>query len=65
LRFLGRVDGDPQICDFVVIAEYEHVGCPSIVCGDEIVKGELRPTLESSRTAVFSAAALGFGRQTL
>jgi hypothetical protein len=37
---LGRVDGDAQICDLVVIAEDAHVGGRTIVCGDEIVGGE-------------------------
>ncbi|MGB6945753.1 MAG: hypothetical protein WBE37_25370 [Bryobacteraceae bacterium] len=39
---LGRVDGDAQICDLVVIGEGAHVGGRTILCGDEIVTGDDR-----------------------
>jgi hypothetical protein len=55
---LGRVDGDAQICDLVVIAEDAHVGGHTIVCGDEIVTGEARP-LTPRRAAIW---AMGAGR---
>jgi hypothetical protein len=35
----GRVDGDAQFCDLVVIDENAHIGGRTIVCGDEIVRG--------------------------
>lgn len=37
---LGLVDGDAEICDLVVIAADAHVGGRTILCGDEIVRGE-------------------------
>ena len=37
---LGQVDGDAQICDLAVIGEGAHVGGRTIVCGDDIVRGE-------------------------
>jgi hypothetical protein len=46
---LGRVDGDAQICDLVVISEHAYVGGCTIVCGDEIVGGEARQALEPSQ----------------
>jgi len=39
---LGLVDGDAQICDLVVIEEHAHVGGCTVVCGDEVVRGETR-----------------------
>ncbi len=62
---LGRVDGDAQICDLVVIGEGAHVGGSTILCGDEIVTGEDPQTLEPSRAAVSSTAAIRSGRRTL
>jgi len=62
---LGRVDGDAQICDLVVISEHEHVGGRTIVCGDEIVGGEARQPLEPALAAVSATAAIQFVRQTL
>jgi hypothetical protein len=59
---LGRVDGDAQICDLVVIAEDAHVGGSTIVCSDEVVRGE---KLLEPRAAVLSITAMRFGRQTL
>jgi hypothetical protein len=52
---LGRVDGDAQICDLAVIAEHAHVGGRTIVCSDEIVRGEAR--LPEARSAVTRSAA--------
>jgi hypothetical protein len=40
-KITGRVDGDAQICDLVAIAEGAHIGGRSILCGDDIVRGEL------------------------
>src|ERR1700689_4438711 len=37
---LGRVDGDAQICDLVAIDEHAHVGGRTVLCGDEVVRGE-------------------------
>ena len=51
---LGRVDGDAQICDLVVIGEDAHVGGHTILCGDEIVRGEDPQRLEPLRTVVSS-----------
>jgi hypothetical protein len=48
---LGRVDSDAQIFDLVVISEHAHVGGRTIVCGDEIVRGDARESLEPSRAA--------------
>jgi hypothetical protein len=62
---LGRVDGDAQICDLVVISEHAHVGGRTIVCGDEIVGRDSRQSLEPSRPAPSSPAASWLGRQTL
>ena len=62
---LGRADGDAQICDLVVIGEGAHVGGRTILCGDEIVTGEDPQTLEPSRAAVSSTAAIRSGRRTL
>ena len=61
---LGRVDGDAQICDLVVIAEDAHVGGRTIMCGDEIVRGDDRQIQEPARP-VSASAVLGFVRQTL
>jgi hypothetical protein len=62
---LGRVDGDAQICDLVVIDERAHVGGRTVLCGDEVVRGEERGKLEPCRSGVSRAAAIGPGRQTL
>jgi hypothetical protein len=57
---LGRVDGDAEICDLVVIAEDAHVGGRAVLCGDDIVRGEAcdprgpcRPTVSASAAAYF------------
>jgi len=62
---LGRVDGDAQICDLVVVGENAHVGGSTILCCDEIVGGESRRPLEPPRPAPSSSGASRFGRQTL
>jgi len=62
---LGRVDGDAQIRDLVVIAEDLHVGARKVVRGDEIVRGEARRPLQPARAAVSATAAMRFGRQVL
>jgi hypothetical protein len=46
---LGRVDGDAQICDLVVIAEGAHIGGRTMVCGDEIVRSNEMEPLEPPR----------------
>jgi hypothetical protein len=56
---LGRVDGDAQICDLAVIGEGAHVGGRSVVCGDDIVRGE--EPLEPSRQAVSATRGSGLG----
>jgi hypothetical protein len=62
---LGRVDGDAEICDLVVIAEDAHVGGRTILCGDEIVRGTGWGTAEPCRAAVAASAASRVARQTL
>ena len=51
---LGRVDGEAQICDLVVIGEGAHVGGRTILCGDEIVRGEVSEPLMPPRATVSS-----------
>jgi hypothetical protein len=51
---LGTVDGDAQICDLVVIDERAHVGGRTILCGDDIVRGEVGEPLMPSRATVSS-----------
>jgi hypothetical protein len=46
---LGRVDGQAQICDLVVIGEHAHVGGRTVLCGDEIVRGDEMEPLEPRR----------------
>jgi len=46
---LGRVDGDAEVCDLVVIGEDAHVGGRTVLCGDEIVRGEAWELEEPSR----------------
>ena len=60
---LGRVDGDAQICDLAVISEYAHAGGRTVVCGDEVVRGEAWPL--KPRRAVSATAGIGFARQAL
>jgi hypothetical protein len=62
---LGRVDGDAEVCDLVVIAEDAHVSGSTIMCSDEIVRGEVWEPVEPSRTAVSATARSRFVRQTL
>lgn len=59
---LGIVDGDARICDLAVIGEGAHVGGHSVVCGDDIVRGE-EPS-EPVRTMVSSADQIRFARPT-
>jgi len=61
----GRVDGDAQICDLVIVGENAHIGGSTILCCDEIVGGESRRPLEAPRPAPSSHGASRFGRQTL
>jgi hypothetical protein len=61
---LGRVDGDAQICDLVVIGEGAHVGGRAILCGDEIVTGDDRQIQEPPRP-VSATAAIRPSRQML
>ena len=61
---LGRVDGDAQICDLVVISEGAHVGGRTILCGDEIVTGDDRQIQEPARP-VSATAAIRPSRQML
>jgi hypothetical protein len=51
---LGRVDGEAQICDLAVIAEDAHVGGRTIVCSDEIVRGEAGGPLEPRRAGALA-----------
>lgn len=60
---LGRVDGDAQICDLAVVAEDAYIGGRTIVCGDEIVKGE--ESLEPSHAAASVTAVSRVVRQTV
>jgi len=62
---LGIVDGDAQICDLVVIGEAAYVGGCSVVCGDDIVRGEVGEPLEPSRATVSATAAIRPSRQML
>lgn len=62
---LGRVDGEAQICDLVVIGEAAYVGGCSVVCGDDIVRGEVGEPLEPSRATVSATAAIRPSRQML
>ena len=55
---LGRVDGDAEICDLVVIAEYAHVGGRAVVCGDEIVRGDVLQQLAPCRAEVSATGGL-------
>ena len=59
---LGRVDGDAQICDLVVIAEHAHVGGHTVLYSDEIVRSA---PLEPSRAAVSSTPAMRCARRVL
>jgi len=52
---LGQVDGDAEICDLVVISEHAHVGGRTVVCGDEVVRGEARGPRRAVPAAVASA----------
>jgi hypothetical protein len=61
---LGRVEGDAQVCDLVVVGEDAHVGGSTILCCDEIVVESRRP-LEPARPAPSPRGASRFGRQTL
>ena len=60
---LGIVEDDAQICDLVVVAEGAYVGGRTIVCADEIVRGQERS--EPSRAAASSHAAMRVARPTL
>jgi hypothetical protein len=41
---LGRVEGDAEVCDLVVIEEHAYVGGRTVLCGNEIVgEGARRP----------------------
>ena len=49
---LGIVDGDARICDLAVIGEGAHVSGRSVVCGDDIIRGNAAKSLERPRGAV-------------
>jgi hypothetical protein len=49
---LGIVEDDAQICDLVVIGEGAHVGGRTIVCGDDIVRGDATESLERPGAAI-------------
>ena|ERR1022692_237313 len=53
---LGLVEDNAQICDLVVVGEAAHVGGSTIVCADEIVRGEEK--LEARRAAAPRSAEL-------
>jgi hypothetical protein len=59
---LGRVEGDAEVCDLVVIAEGACVGGRAVLCGDEIVGGGW---VERPRVGVSAIVGMRFGRQTL
>jgi hypothetical protein len=59
---LGRVDGDAQICDLVVVGADAHIGGSTVLHSDEIVRGKARGPC---RAAVSAIAASRFARQTL
>jgi hypothetical protein len=52
---LGRVDGDAEICDLVVVEAHAYVGGRTVLSGDEIISGA-RPAMARRRAA---AAATG------
>jgi hypothetical protein len=56
---LGRVEGDAEICDLVVVEERAYVGGRTVVSGDEIVRGDPQRAVERRRGA---ASANGAGR---
>jgi hypothetical protein len=58
---LGRVDGDAQICDLVVVGADAHIGGSTVLHSDEIVRGKVPGPCR----AAVSANAMRFGRQTL
>jgi hypothetical protein len=62
---LGRVDGDAQICDLVVVGEDAHIGGSTVLCGDEIVNSEAWGPAEPLRAAAPSTAAMRNVRQML
>jgi hypothetical protein len=47
---LGRVDGDAEICDLVVVEAHAYIGGPTVLSGDEIVGGA-RPAMARRRAA--------------
>jgi hypothetical protein len=62
---LGRVDGDAEVCDLVVVGEDAHVGGRTVLCGDEVVRGEVLRPVEPCRAGVSVLAASRFVLQTL
>jgi hypothetical protein len=62
---LGTVDGDAQICDLVVIGEGAHIGGRTILCGDDIVRGDVTESLERPTVTIPPCAAIRCVRQTL
>jgi hypothetical protein len=63
--FSGRVDGDAQICDLVLIGEGAFVGGLTIVCGDDIVRGDVTKSLERPTVTIPPCAAIRCVGQTL
>jgi hypothetical protein len=53
---LGLVDGEAQICDLAVVAEHAQVGGRTIVCGDEVVRGEVRTLCAAERASIHPEA---------
>jgi hypothetical protein len=46
---LGRVEGDAEICDLVVVEERAYVGGRTVLCGNEIVRGDPLRAVERRR----------------
>ncbi len=62
---LGRVDGDAEVCDLVVVGEDAHVGGRTVLCGDEIVRGEVWGPVEPCRSAISGTSARRIVCQTV
>jgi hypothetical protein len=60
---LGLVEDEARVCDLVVVGEGAHVGGRTIVCADEIVRGEEK--LGPMRSEVSATTAMRVARHTL
>jgi hypothetical protein len=60
---LGRVDGDAEICDLVVVEAHAYVGGRTVLSGDEIFSGA-RPAMVRRRPDVRARAANRVLQQT-